>query len=137
MKAKTRTWSNIMKGLKIEDELEIANSDKSENESEVVDSIEQFDSEESNHLKVKRTKGQRKSTMTQRSRRVEKHRRHNSEGAKMSWLCLLASALNSSHTWQMCSRVLAWKMRSRSARHCQQTASCMGETMSDEENGEG
>ena len=86
----------MVKGLKIEDELEIANSDKSENESEVVDSIEQFDSEESNHLKVKRTKGQRKSTMTQRSRRVEKHRRHNSEGAKMSWLCLLASALNSS-----------------------------------------
>ena len=32
MKAKTLTWSVVVKGLGIEDELEIANSDKSGNE---------------------------------------------------------------------------------------------------------
>ena len=46
-----------MKGLKIEDELETTNSDKSGNESEAVDSVEQFDSEEPNHLKAKQIKG--------------------------------------------------------------------------------
>ena len=34
MKAKSWTWSDVVKGLKIEDELEITNSDKSWNGSE-------------------------------------------------------------------------------------------------------
>ena len=57
MKDKTRMWSDVVKGLKIEDELETTNSDKSGNESEAVDSVEQFDSEEPNHLKANRMKG--------------------------------------------------------------------------------
>ena len=48
MKAETWTWSNVVKGLKKENGLEIA------------DSVEQFDSEEPNYLKAKRIKGQRK-----------------------------------------------------------------------------
>ena len=43
-KAKTKTWSNVVKGLK-EDELEKANSNKSGNVSETTDSIKQFDSD--------------------------------------------------------------------------------------------
>ena len=60
IKAKIRTWSDMVKVLKIEDELETTNSNKSGDESEAADSVEQFDSEEPNHLKAKRTKGQRK-----------------------------------------------------------------------------
>ena len=45
MTAKTKTWSDILKVLKTEDELETANSDESGIESEVFDSIEMFDSE--------------------------------------------------------------------------------------------
>ena len=56
MKAKTWTWSDVVKGLK-EEELEKANSDKWGNGSEITNSVEHFDSDESNHLKVKRTKG--------------------------------------------------------------------------------
>ena len=44
-KAKTKTWSNVVKGLKPEDELEISNLDKSGNESETSDSVRMFDSE--------------------------------------------------------------------------------------------
>ena len=37
-KAQTKTWSHVVKVLKIEDELETTNSDKSGNESETPDS---------------------------------------------------------------------------------------------------
>ena len=50
----------MVKGLKVEDELEIANSNKRENESEIADSVEQLDSEKPNHLKAKLTQGQQK-----------------------------------------------------------------------------
>ena len=46
----------MVKGLKIEDELETSNSDKSGNESETVDSVRFFDSETLNQLKAKRKK---------------------------------------------------------------------------------
>ena len=36
IKARTRTWSDVVKGLK-EDELEITNSDKSGNESDAIE----------------------------------------------------------------------------------------------------
>ena len=49
-----------MKGLKIEHEFETANSDKSEHESETVDSVQMFDSETPNQLKAKRKEGQQK-----------------------------------------------------------------------------
>ena len=58
-KANTRTWADMVKGLK-EEELETSNLDKSMNVSETTDSVKKFDSEEPNHLKAKRTKGQRK-----------------------------------------------------------------------------
>ena len=46
-KARTKTWIDVLKGLKTKDEPETANS------------VKHFDSEEPNHLKAK-TKGQRK-----------------------------------------------------------------------------
>ena len=45
---------DVVKGLKKEDELETANSDKRGNESEIADLVEQFDSDEPNHMKAKR-----------------------------------------------------------------------------------
>ena len=51
-KAKTKTCSDVVKGLKIEDELETTNSDKSRNELEIADLVEQFDSEKPNHVKA-------------------------------------------------------------------------------------
>ena len=59
-KTRTQTWSNVVKGLKKEDELETANSDKRGNGLKTTDSVEQFDSEESNQLKFKRSKMQQK-----------------------------------------------------------------------------
>ena len=59
-KARTQTWSNVVKGLNKEDKLETADSDKSGNGSETANSVKQFDSEEPNNLKAKRTKGKRK-----------------------------------------------------------------------------
>ena len=49
-----------MKGLKIKDEFETANSDKSGDELETADSVRMFDSETPNHLDAKQKKGQRK-----------------------------------------------------------------------------
>ena len=43
-KTRTKTWADVVKGLK-------------ENGSETADSVEQFDSEEPNHLKAKQIKG--------------------------------------------------------------------------------
>ena len=57
-KARTWTYSKVVKSIKIEDKLETANSGKRENELEATNSVEQFDSEELNHLKDKRTRGQ-------------------------------------------------------------------------------
>ena len=59
-KAKTKTWSDVVKGLNSEDELEIANSDKSRNGSETADSVRMFDSETANQLKTMRRKGWQK-----------------------------------------------------------------------------
>ena len=49
----------MVKGLK-ENELETANSNKSWNRSEIAYSVEQFDSNESNHMEAKRIKRQPK-----------------------------------------------------------------------------
>ena len=54
-KAKTKTWSNVVKGLKKIEELETTNSDKSGNGSETTDSAEQFDSDKPNRSKAKRS----------------------------------------------------------------------------------
>ena len=72
-KTKTQTWSEVVTGLKIEDELETTNSDKSKNESEAPDLEEVFDSKEPNQVKAKQTRRQRKSTSTPRSPRIKKH----------------------------------------------------------------
>ena len=56
----TKTWSDEVKGLKIEDELRTVNSDKNGNESEIANSVEQFNSEQPNHLKDTQTKGEGK-----------------------------------------------------------------------------
>ena len=53
-------WSDVVKGLEIEEKLETTNSDKSGNGSETADSVEQFYSEETNHLKAKLSKGRQK-----------------------------------------------------------------------------
>ena len=63
----TRTWFDIAKGLKIKDELETIKSDKSGNESEATDSIEESDSEEPNHMKAKRMRRQSKLKLRWRS----------------------------------------------------------------------
>ena len=55
--AMTKTWSDVVKGLKIEDELETTNSDKSGDESETTDLVQMFDSETPNQLKDKRKEG--------------------------------------------------------------------------------
>ena len=47
-------WSDVAKGLKIEDELETLNSDESKNESVVTDSIEMFDLNMPNQRRAKR-----------------------------------------------------------------------------------
>ena len=57
-KAKSKTWSDVVKGLKIEDELETSNSDKSGDELETTNSVRMFDLETMNQLKAKRKKGQ-------------------------------------------------------------------------------
>ena len=46
----------MVKGLKMEDELETSNSDKSGNGSKTTDSVEHFDSDKPNHLKAKWTR---------------------------------------------------------------------------------
>ena len=48
-KAKTKTWSDVVKGLKAKDELETTNLDNSRNESETADSVQMFDSKTPNH----------------------------------------------------------------------------------------
>ena len=70
MKVKHQTWSDVVKGLKKEDELERTNSDKTGNGSNTR-FVEKFDSDESNHLKVKWMKGRRK-----------RRQHHDIEGAK-------------------------------------------------------
>ena len=66
----------MVKGLK-EDELETTDSDKSRNESEIPDSVKEFDLEEPNQLKAKRTRRQPKLTPTRRNQRVEGRQHHN------------------------------------------------------------
>ena len=55
-KARTKTWLDVVKGLKTEDELETTNSNKNGNGSETTDLVEQLDSEEPNQLKAKQTR---------------------------------------------------------------------------------
>ena len=59
-KVRTRTWSDVVKGLKKEEKSKTGNSDKRGNGSKTTDSVEQFDSYELNQLKAKWMKGQRK-----------------------------------------------------------------------------
>ena len=73
-KARIKTWSDVVKGLKKDEELEIANSDKSWNESEV-----ESDLEDPNQLKAKRTR-------RKWNQRVEKRRSCNNKGAEMGLL---------------------------------------------------
>ena len=72
VKAKTKTWCDVVKGLKIEDELETTNSDVSGIGSEVTDSIEMFDSDITNRLRAKRRKGHQKRRQHCYSKRAEK-----------------------------------------------------------------
>ena len=72
VKAKTKTWFDVVKGLKIEDELETTNSDVSGIGSEVTDSIEMFDSDITNRLRAKRRKGHQKRRQHCYSKRAEK-----------------------------------------------------------------
>ena len=72
VKAKTKTWSNVLKGLKTEDELKIANSGESAIQSKVTDSIEMFDSDITNRLRAKRRKGQQKRRQNRNSKGAEK-----------------------------------------------------------------
>ena len=58
-KAKTKTWSDVVKGL------------KKENESKVADSVEQFDLDELNYIMAMRKWRQQKPTPTRKSRQVE------------------------------------------------------------------
>ena len=52
-KTETWMWSDVVKGLKIGDELETTNLHKSGNESKTTDSVEMFDLEEPNYLQAK------------------------------------------------------------------------------------
>ena len=61
-KARTKTWLDVVKGLKKEEELETSNSDKSRNKSETFDSVKLYDSDKPNHMTAKRTRGQPKPT---------------------------------------------------------------------------
>ena len=75
IKSKTNTWSDVVKGLKIEEGLEIVNSEKSGNESETADSVRIFDSEMLNQLEAKRKKGQRKRHQHRDIKGAWKHRK--------------------------------------------------------------
>ena len=69
-KAKTRTWSDVVKGLE-EDELEI------------IDSVEKSDLDETDHVKARRTRRQPKPRSIGGNRRVEGHQyRDNDEVEK-------------------------------------------------------
>ena len=56
--AKIKTWFDVLKGLKTEDELETANSDESGIESEEFDSIRMSDLDMLNRLMAMCRKGQ-------------------------------------------------------------------------------
>ena len=60
---------NAIKGEKTEDELETANSDESENRSEVTESVQMFDSDTLNQPRPKR-----------RRRKPEKHQHRKNKG---------------------------------------------------------
>ena len=70
-KVKEKMWSDVLQDLRIEAELETANSVKSEIESDLFDSIEMFHSDTPNRLMAKRRKGQRGT-----------HQRHGNKRAK-------------------------------------------------------
>ena len=86
VKTKIRTWSDVVKGLKPRVESEGTDSDKSWNESETADSDQQTDPDETDQLKAKMTRTQRKSMPSRRNQRIGKRRGHSSEGAKMGLL---------------------------------------------------
>ena len=57
-KTKTRTWSNVVKGLEPKDDSAATDSDKSWNESQTTDLVLQKDPEEPDQFKAKRTRRQ-------------------------------------------------------------------------------
>ena len=65
-KAEKKTWSDVVKGVEIEDELETTNS--GENKSE----LEMFDSDITNRLRAKQRKGQQKWHQHQNNKEDEK-----------------------------------------------------------------
>ena len=67
IKVKTRTWSDVVRGLEGD-------------ESETTDSIEKSDMEESNLVKANQTRGKQKSTPIWRNRQVEGRQRQDNEG---------------------------------------------------------
>ena len=85
-KAKTRKWSDVVRGLKPEVESECTDSDKSWNESETADSDQQMDPDESDRLKAKGTRTQRKSMPSWENRRIGKRRSHSNVSAEMGLL---------------------------------------------------
>ena len=73
---KTKTWSDVVKGLTKVDELETTNSDKSGN------GLETADSDEPNNLKAKRTKRQPKRRQHRDSKGAEKGLTSRQDGQK-------------------------------------------------------
>ena len=65
---------DAIKGEKTEDELETANSDESENRSEVADSVQMFDSDTLNQPRPKQKKRQQEKRQHRNSKRVEEGR---------------------------------------------------------------
>jgi hypothetical protein len=59
-KAKTQTWSDVVKGLVLEGEPGETDLDKSGNELKTVNSVQELDSEEPYHLKAKKDQANRK-----------------------------------------------------------------------------
>ena len=70
-KAKNNTWSDVVNGLKRDDELEITNSGESGSEREMFDSIVIFDSDTPNGMRAK-----------QRRRHRKMHQHRESKGGK-------------------------------------------------------
>ena len=65
---------DAMKGEKNQDKLETANSDESENQSEVAESVHMFDSDTLNQQRPKRKKRQKKKRQHRDNKGAEKGR---------------------------------------------------------------
>ena len=71
-KAKTETWSDVVKGLKTKDELETTNSDESENRSEETESVRMFDSDTLTQPRAKWKRRQQKKRQHRDNKEAEK-----------------------------------------------------------------